>query len=325
MRAASSCRVTRLAPCLVRVNTSARRDARVAQQVHQQVALLLALHEVHRCSTVSAVVDCGATSTFAGSFRMPLLSAWISGGIVAEKNSVCRFGGQRRDDLLHVVDEAHVEHAVGLVEHEHLERLVRDEPLAHRGRAAGPASPPGRPRRARSACSCAFCPTPPKITAHVSEVKLPVGLEALADLAGQLARGGEDERADGAAVRGRSRAALGEPLEDGQRERRRLARARLRAAEHVAPGERRRNGLDLDGGGSGVALGLHGAQQGFGELQFVKSHVSRCRVPGPRTLARPEKGRGRLHPRGALPGLQCVARRTADYLRAACSAASFSR
>ena len=38
--------------------------------------------------------------------------------MVAEKNSVWRFFGSLRDDLADVVDEAHVEHAVGFVEHE---------------------------------------------------------------------------------------------------------------------------------------------------------------------------------------------------------------
>ena len=45
-------------------------------------------------------------------------SSAISCGMVAEKNSVCRCFGQHGDDLADVVDEAHVEHAVGFVEHE---------------------------------------------------------------------------------------------------------------------------------------------------------------------------------------------------------------
>ena len=43
--------------------------------------------------------------------------------MVAEKNSVCRCLGSVAMIALHVVDEAHVEHAVGFVEDEHLERL----------------------------------------------------------------------------------------------------------------------------------------------------------------------------------------------------------
>ena len=44
-----------------------------------------------------------------------------SSGIVAEKSSVWRVGGQRRDDAPHVGPEAHVHHAVGFVEHEQLD------------------------------------------------------------------------------------------------------------------------------------------------------------------------------------------------------------
>ena len=64
----------------------------------------------------------------------------MAGGIVAENSSVCRSRGQLRDDLPHVVDEAHVEHPVGLVEHEdfdagEVERAAPDvvEQAARRG------------------------------------------------------------------------------------------------------------------------------------------------------------------------------------------------
>ena len=52
----------------------------------------------------------------------------ISGGMVAEKNSVCRACGSRRDDALDIGDEAHVEHAVGLVDDEDLD--VGEQDLA---------------------------------------------------------------------------------------------------------------------------------------------------------------------------------------------------
>ena len=45
----------------------------------------------------------------------------MSGGIVAEKSSVCRSWPQAAAILRDVADEAHVEHAVGLVEDEDLE------------------------------------------------------------------------------------------------------------------------------------------------------------------------------------------------------------
>ena len=40
---------------------------------------------------------------------------------VAEKSRFCRFGRQQVHDAAHVGPEAHVEHAVGLVEHQHLD------------------------------------------------------------------------------------------------------------------------------------------------------------------------------------------------------------
>ena len=52
---------------------------------------------------------------------MSRVSARIGSGIVALKNSVCRFGRQVAQDLPDVGQEAHVEHPVGLVQHQDLE------------------------------------------------------------------------------------------------------------------------------------------------------------------------------------------------------------
>ena len=49
--------------------------------------------------------------------------------MVAEKNSVCRSFAQHGDDALDVVDEAHVEHAVGFVEHQHLDLVEAQRAL----------------------------------------------------------------------------------------------------------------------------------------------------------------------------------------------------
>ena len=43
---------------------------------------------------VSTVEDAGVTSTFSGSVSIELAKVSISGGIVAEKKSVCRFAGR---------------------------------------------------------------------------------------------------------------------------------------------------------------------------------------------------------------------------------------
>ena len=82
-----------------------------------------------RCSTVSTVVACGVTATRAGSRSICAASLVISCGMVAEKNSVCRSLRQHGDDALDVVDEAHVEHAVGFVEHQHLDLVEAQRAL----------------------------------------------------------------------------------------------------------------------------------------------------------------------------------------------------
>ena len=69
-------------------------------------------------STVEAT---GVTATRAGSRSIASASSAMSFGMVAEKNSVCRLIGSLRDDFADVVDEAHVEHAVGFVEHQELD------------------------------------------------------------------------------------------------------------------------------------------------------------------------------------------------------------
>ena len=72
-----------------------------------------------------------ATSTVTGSFRNEPASLRISSGKVAEKSRFCRLRRQQREDAADVVDEAHVEHAVGLVEHEDLDLAQVDGLLLH--------------------------------------------------------------------------------------------------------------------------------------------------------------------------------------------------
>ncbi len=62
-------------------------------------------------------------------------------------------------------------------------------------------------------------------------------------------------------ARWRVRDVGGEPLQNGQHETRGLARAGLRAGEHVAAGEHGRDGLQLDGGGRVVAFIGNSTQQ----------------------------------------------------------------
>ena len=112
------------------------------------------------------------TVTLAGSRSMWPARSAIAAGMVAEKNSVCRCFGQLGDDLPDVVDEAHVEHAVGLVEHQHLDGVEPQRVRCTRSRrrpgvATSTSTPP------RSARTCAPIDTPPIATATPTRRCLP--------------------------------------------------------------------------------------------------------------------------------------------------------
>ena len=76
----------------------------------------------------------------AGLCSISRVSATIGAGMVALKNSVCRLGGQVAQDPADVGQEAHVEHPVGLVEHQVLDagelRVGRAEVVEQPARAS---------------------------------------------------------------------------------------------------------------------------------------------------------------------------------------------
>jgi hypothetical protein len=89
------------------------------------------------------------------------------GDVVGEgcrEQQVLTLGRQAGEDFLHVVDEAHVEHAVGFVQHEDFHVGQIDAALAA-GRAGGRGRRPARQRRGTWPGTCGFMPTPPKMQA----------------------------------------------------------------------------------------------------------------------------------------------------------------
>ena len=78
-----------------------------------------------------------------------------------------------------------------------------------------------------------------------------VGLEAVVDLPGELARRRQDENP--AVLRRGRPPVVHDPLDEWQREGRRLAGAGLRTAEEITAGQDVRHRLDLDRRGDGVA------------------------------------------------------------------------
>ena len=147
--------------------------------------------------------------------------------------------GRLREDPLDVLDEAHAEHLVRLVEHHHADGVEAER--------APPQVVHDPPRRADDHVDAAVEPLELELDrlaavdrqhAHAAEV-LGIGVDRLRHLDRQLAGGREHQRLH----LGRGEIEL---LQDREGERRRLARAGLRLADQVAPGEHRRDRLLLD-------------------------------------------------------------------------------
>ena len=166
----------------------------------------------------------------------------MAGGSVAENSSVCRCSRDLLHDPPQIVDKAHVEHPIGLVEDQHLDVRQVHVALLHQVQQSA---------RGGNQHVYALVQGPHlRRLAHAAVNRgLPHGriaaidLETLADLQCQFARRREHQRTDlpSAPVD----AALGpaEALQGGQSERGRLAGSRLRSPARRAlrePGEWRR-------------------------------------------------------------------------------------
>ena len=179
-------------------------------------------------------------------------------------------GGHLGHDPPQVVDKAHVEHAVALVEDEDLHVRQIDKALLHevqqaagRGDEHVDAGLQGADLRILADAAVDHGPPQPG--------KAAIGLKALADLDHQFAGGGQDQGADlppPAAGPG----LLAQPLQGGQGKGGRLAGSGLGAAQHVAAFQDGRNRGGLDLGGGGIAFPAHGAEQRLGKAEFFKLH-----------------------------------------------------
>jgi hypothetical protein len=182
----------------------------------------------------------------------------------------------------HVGQEAHVEHAVGLVEHEHL------EPAQRRIGGAEVVEQPPRRRddhvhaRAEGVLLRAHSDAAEDGRARDRGVHRQL-LEVLIDLRAQLARGRQDQRARGPA---RLRH---QPLQDRQAEGGGLAAAGRRAGEHVAPLERGADRLLLDRGRAREAQLADAAQQQRVEPERREGHAAQRSVCGARVLRAGER------------------------------------
>ena len=201
----------------------------------------------------------------------------IAQHLLGELGNVARHGrgeqqrlalrGQLRDDLADVVNEAHVEHAVGFVEHEKLDVAEAQRIAAHEVEQAarrGDEDVDAVEQRAHLAAHRHAADRQ-----RGADAEMPaVGAEAVEDLAGQLARRAEHQDAAGLALR--PPRVGGEMMQDRQRERGGLAGAGLRDADHVAA---RQDDAEWSASGSGwgdVFFFGKGARDRFGEAEVMK-------------------------------------------------------
>ena len=246
----------------------------VPHQPGEQLALLVAVHRMH------ALRDRVDRRVGRRHLDDPRLVQELRrerldlGGERRREQQVLPLPREQREHALDVGDEAHVEHAIGLVEDEDLDARKVDVAL--------PVVVEQAPWCRHQDVDAALQLRGLRAEAHATEqhhrrqLEVPaVGLDRRLDLRGELARRREDQRpqrlARAAGVRRRPR---GQPLQHGQHEAGGLAGARLRAGKEVAAREDGRNRLRLDRRRRGVTLVGHRAQQRVGQPELGKGHDS---------------------------------------------------
>ena len=225
------------------------------------------------CVMVAAAVAGLETSTRTGLCRKVSAMRWISGGMVAVKNSVWRVNGTSLPmrSMSGMKPMSSMRSASSMISSSTPDKqqppaLGMVEQAAGRGdQHVDAAQQLGVLVVERDAADD---------QRDVELVVLAVFLEMFGDLRGEFARRLEDERARHA----RAGAALFEHGEHRQHEGGGLAGAGLRDAEHVAPGENVRDGLLLDGGGGLVAGRFNGGENLVGKAEMRKRHVTSSRI-----------------------------------------------
>ena len=174
---------------------------------------------------------------------------------------------QLRNDRPHIVDEAHVEHAVGFVEHEGVDaakpqRIGPDEieePSRRRHQNIDAARKRTHLRADRHAANGER-----RVHPHVPTI----GAKARENLARQFA--GRAQHEDPAGLLFRPAGRRNQAMQNGQRECRRLAGSGLGDADEVAAAKQDRDRLGLYRGGGEVAFFSKGSEDRLGESERVK-------------------------------------------------------
>ena len=194
------------------------------------------------------------------------------------------FFGYDGQHFFHVMNEAHIEHSIGFVQHQHLHLAQIQNALLHQVQQAT--------RCSHQNVNAFFYFADLGVHADATEYhgggqlqKFAVGLYRLFHLCGQLAGGGEHQRADARAAEFVGGATGHRQfMQHRQYKGGRFASAGLGAAQQVMPGQHHRNGFSLDCRGGFVTMLAHGFHNGRSQFQIIKVHVRRTR-PGARSSA----------------------------------------
>ena len=164
-----------------------------------------------------------------------------------------------RGNLAYIVTEAHVQHTIRLVQHEGLHVIQTNVSLPHQVKQAART---GHYNIRPSVQRVHLCRLIHAAEQHAGEYRqlLAVGHKVVLNLLGQLPGGGKDQRTNGPRL-ARTHGPLCQALQNRQRKGRRLARARLRTAQHVLARKHQRDRRLLNGGGGRITALLHSAKQ----------------------------------------------------------------
>ena len=176
------------------------------------------------------------------------------------------FGRRLFENPFDVVDEPHAQHFVGFVEH-HPAQVPEPQRAAldvihHTAGRADHHIDTALERGQLRAIALAAVDRQHGESVHVAGI----ALEGFRDLDRQLARGRKHER-----LRALSAATAAQARQNGQRERRGLAGTGLGLAEHIAPGEQRRDRRGLDRRRRFIADLRQNGHHGVGKAQVAES------------------------------------------------------
>ncbi|OMP13915.1 hypothetical protein COLO4_00638 [Corchorus olitorius] len=242
------------------------------QQVHERRLLVVVRHGV---DDLADILRRGVAAGHFNGLRM----TQVAGGQLLDlrrerrreqqRLAVCR---QQVDDALQVGQEAHVEHAIGFVEHQHAHLRQVHAALLHVVEQAARRGHEDLHAAAQLLCLRVHVDAAEHHGAAQRRVLRVLG-NVVVHLVGEFARGREDQRPHRVARRRRARIGVGQQvMDDRQRETGGLAGAGLCGAHDVAAGGHHRNGGGLDGRGLGVTAFGQRAEDVRMQAEAVECH-----------------------------------------------------